>query len=99
MSKTILQQLFDGEIYPSEHIIDDDLESREMNNAIIAEREYFLQMLPEIDRERFQKLNDLYSSSAVHYGGKYFAYGFSLGATILIDVYGEINNLRTTGGE
>jgi hypothetical protein len=92
--KTILQQLFDGEIYPAEAINPDktDAESFKINNLILDETEYFYKLLSEKDIERFDKLEELYNRSSAIYGYDCFAYGFRLGASLLIEIYFDSGN-------
>jgi len=87
MNKTILQQIFDGELYPSETI--NDHESCKISNIISEEREYLLENLSDGDKERLQKMNDMYHELANIYGGECFAYGFRLGALLLIEIFSK----------
>jgi len=54
MGKPILNQLFDGEIYPAENIKPVSPEYRELSEKIESERDYFESKLPEADRDRFE---------------------------------------------
>ena len=89
MNKTILQQLFDGEIFPSEDIspIKTNPEARKLNNTISDEMEYFFNTLSEIEKKRFQNLYELHNEYSSMYGYECFTYGFKLGAKILIDIF------------
>ena len=84
--KDILEQLFDGEIFPSEEINESDPKSRELARAVSVEREHLSEVLSDSEREHFDKLNKLYNESSWLYGYHSFAYGFRLGAKILIEV-------------
>ena len=53
------------------------------------EVKYFMDKLEPNDRERFQKLSDLYSELAIAEEGDIFAYGFSLATLLLTDVMEE----------
>jgi len=88
MRKTILQQLFYGEIFPGENINPNatNPESRELNNIISDEMDYFSNILSEADKKRFQKLNDLNNFSSSLYDCNCFTYGFRLGASLLIEI-------------
>ncbi|MCL2773372.1 MAG: hypothetical protein FWD71_08470 [Oscillospiraceae bacterium] len=87
MNKTILQQLFDGELYPSETI--NDPESRKISSIIAEEREYLFERLSDGDRESLRKMNDLYHEVTNIYGNECFACGFRLGALLLIEVFSK----------
>lgn len=81
MSKNILQQLFDGEVYPAEDIIG----NRKLSKRLAEEKAAFIKSLSEHDREMFQKVDDLNDESANIYGYECFAHGFKLGATLLFE--------------
>ena len=89
MIKSILQQLFDGEIFPAEHInlAKTNKEYREINHDIENEKEYFFNILSSTDVERFDKLNASQDLSTEIYGGECFSHGFRLGASILIEIF------------
>ena len=89
MNKTLLQQLFEGEIYPSEDINPGkkNPEYHKINHSIYHEIEYFSEILSENDKDRFDKLNELYGESSGMYGYECFTYGFKLGASLLIEVF------------
>ena len=56
---------------------------------IDGEVKYFMDKLEPDDRERFQKLSDLYSELSIAEEGDIFAYGFSLATLLLTDVMEE----------
>ena len=93
MNKSILQQLFDGKIFPSEAINPNkpNSEAREIIHAISDGNEYFSKILSKRNRKRFDKLNEMQNVSAGIYGSECFAYGFRLGAALLIEVMHDIN--------
>ncbi len=57
--KTLLQQLYSGEIYPSKKIVVRTPEYRELNRKISDEKTYFNSALSSKDGERFEDLGDM----------------------------------------
>jgi len=96
-----MQQLFDGEIFPSEIInhARTNPEYCRLNHTISDEIEYFSEILSENNSERFTKLNEMQSSSSGMYGKECFTYGFRLGAMILIEIFSDRNNHAATGSD
>lgn len=85
MAKSTLQQLFDGEIYPSENVSPDTPEYNEAKKALAEEKEYFLNTLSGEDRERFIKIDDLYYDISGMYGYECFAHGFRLAIALMVE--------------
>lgn len=89
--KSILQQLYDGELYPAENIRCQTPEYAQIRSDIAAEREHFLSMLPEAERKRFNKFDDLQHDSTSIYGYESFLYGFRLGVRLMAEtLYGRV---------
>ena len=84
--KTILEQLFDGNIYPDELIISRDPEYRPLNKKISATMETWKKKLSEDDFKQLEDLLDLRSQSSSMHATASFMYGFKLGAAIMIEV-------------
>ena len=85
--KTILRQIFEGELYPAENLSGG--ESRELSKAITAEREYISGLLTEDDKTRLEKMEALHHELSTDFGGECFACGFRLGAMLLIEVFSK----------
>ena len=86
MRKSILQSLFDGEVYPAEEIKGSAQENSALNQKIVDEREYFKSILSEENQERMESLNDLEYDRASAYGFECFAYGFRLGVALILEI-------------
>ncbi|MCL2772963.1 MAG: hypothetical protein FWD71_06400 [Oscillospiraceae bacterium] len=101
MNKTILQQLFDGEIFPSENInpTRTNPEYHKINHIISDEINYFSDIFSEKDIERFNKFNEAQNLNSGIYGEECFTYGFRLGASLLIEIFYDINNHRNTDSD
>ena len=80
MSKPLLQQLYDGEIYPAEQINPQNPEYRELYRKLSEEKNYFREKFSGREQERFDGMNDLYHTIMTIYGYEDFSYGFRLGA-------------------
>lgn len=85
MSKTLLQKLYDGEIYPAEQIVPRDPEYRETSRKISDEKEYFQEILTENDRQRFDKLMDSRYETESMDSYESFVYGFRLGVGLMVE--------------
>ena len=84
--KTILEEMFAGNIYPDELIISKDPEYHQLNKKISDAMEMWKNILSEDDYEQLEALLDLYSKSNSMDATASFVYGFKLGATIIIEV-------------
>ncbi len=85
MNKTLLQQLYDGEIYPSENIKPKEPRYTELNRAIGNEKSYFMNTLSEDDRKRFKELDNMYYQMLAMDTYEHYKYGFRLGVSLLIE--------------
>ncbi|NJD02078.1 MAG: hypothetical protein FIA99_05665 [Ruminiclostridium sp.] len=84
--KTILEELFDGNIYPDELIIPKAPEYRFLNKKISDTIETLKEKLPENDYKQLEELLDLRSETSSQDATASFLYGFKLGANIMIEV-------------
>lgn len=85
--KSILQGLYDGEIFPDELIVPKGNPYRSVNNTIGTEKEYIKSKLSEEAYKRFEELDDLYRQSSSIEAEASFIYGFRLGAMLMIEVF------------
>jgi len=83
--KTLLQQLYDGELYPAENIKPKDPEYSKTHHRIADEREYFMGILAANDKERLVNLDEMYFHSAALYAYENFTYGFRLGVSLMAE--------------
>lgn len=84
--KTILEELYDGNIYPDELIISKDPEYRPLNQKISDTLEMWKKKLSENDYKLLEALLDLRCESSSMEASASFMYGFRLGAVIMIEV-------------
>lgn len=85
MSKTLLQQLYDGEIYPAEDVNPKNPKYRELCRKVGEEREYFRNKFSGSDREQFDEMDNLYQEITAIYGYEDFSFGFRLGAGLMAE--------------
>ena len=85
MAKSILQKLYDGEVFPSENIRVDTLEYRKIKTALAAEKERLLKTLSDDNREIFDKIEELYSELFDTYSYAGFAHGFKLAVLLILE--------------
>ena len=85
MNKNILQQLYDGEIYPAENIGKGNPELQKINDRLSEAKEQFVASLSENDHANFQRVDDLSGESAALYGYECFAHGFKLAVSFLME--------------
>lgn len=93
MTKTLLQQLFDGEIYPSEQIVPKGQEYEELFQKLIIEKKYFQERLSASDQERFEEMENISQEITALYEYENFFYGFRLGAGLMIETLANRNKL------
>ena len=85
MSKNILQQLFDGELYPSESLCVNTPEYKRISKVLAKEKEQFEATLSESNCQHFEKLEGLYLELASLFSYEGFASGYRLGIMLLFE--------------
>ncbi len=85
MAKSLLQRLYDGEIFPAEQIVPKNPEYRELTHKLREEKEYLRERLSESDRERFDAMENLSQEIENLYGSEDFFCGFRLGAGLMME--------------
>ena len=84
--KSILEELYDGNIYPDELIISKDPEYHPINQKISDTLEMWKKKLSEDDYKQLEAFMDLRCESSSMEASASFMYGFKLGAVIMIEV-------------
>lgn len=87
MSKPILYQLYDGEIYPRERIKPTTLEYKNLLDEINKEKDYFMNRLSEADRKRFDDFYGLIYKLHGMYSREDFSYGYKLGVRLTCEAF------------
>lgn len=93
MSKTLLQHLFDGEVYPAENIKATTQEHRELNEKIGDEKLFFKSLLSPENWLRFETLGNMEFQRTSCYSYECFAYGFRLGTALIVEALASDNEL------
>ncbi|MGG4393046.1 DUF6809 family protein [Paenibacillus thiaminolyticus] len=83
--KTILGELYHGNLCPEAQIVSNDLASRDTTQKITEEMKRWRERLPESE---YDQLEDLMSLVAEMNAPDSFVYGFKLGAMMMIEVLG-----------
>lgn len=89
MHKSLLQRLYDGEVYPDEEIVPRTPEYRRIDRAISDEKHYFYDLLNDEGRKHFDRLDDLRYQSSSLFGYENFVYGFRLGVGLIMETFGD----------
>jgi hypothetical protein len=84
--KTILEELYDGHIFPRELIVPKDPEYRPLNKQIAAVMETWQKKLSPADYQSLESFLQLYCQSNAMETSASFVYGFKLGAMIMLEV-------------
>jgi hypothetical protein len=84
--KPILEELHAGNITPDELIVSQDPQYRPVNQKIAASMKIWQTKLAEADYQQLEALLDLRDQSSAMETSAAFAYGFKLGALIMIEV-------------
>ena len=92
VSKNIVEQLFFGEICPSEHIGKDNPEYPKAQSLLADEKSKFAEGLSDSDLANFQNLEELQNKVAGIYSYECFASGFRLGASLLLEALSKTEN-------
>ncbi|WP_069997892.1 DUF6809 family protein [Cellulosilyticum sp. I15G10I2] len=91
--KTLLEELYNGNIFPDGLIISNDSAFRPLNKQISEAMEKLKNKLSENDFRDLEALLNLRSESSSMEATASFVYGFKLGATLLIEVLTGKENL------
>lgn len=87
--QSVIDDLYDGEIRPSETLMPQDPKYREMSKQVGEEKKYFSGILDESDRKRFDELDDLQTLVGRMIEKEFFAYGLKLGIMLMLEVLGD----------
>jgi len=98
MAKSILQQLWDGEIFPSENINSSNPEYNEATKILAEEKESFLRKLSGDTLEHYHKIADIYCQTESIYSYECFAHGFRLAVALMVDSIGGNDSTGNQAG-
>ena len=89
--KSLLQQIFEGEFYPSETVISGDPNYVTKGHQSGEEIEYIASRLNAEDKVRFDKLIDLVGEMEHMNGYANFAYGLRTGILLMFELFPSEN--------
>ena len=92
--KSILEELFYGQIFPFERIVPRDPEYRPLNRKKSDIKQTLQARLPAEDYKALEGLLDLDCDSSVMEAYASFEYGFKLGALIMLEVLDNKGELK-----
>ena len=85
--KSILEELYNGSVYPAELICFTDPDYRPLNRELGEMKKSFTSDMSTDDRKRFERIEYLYCRSSSMEATESFVYGFQLAALMMIEVY------------
>ena len=85
--KTLLDQIYDGEFFPSEAVVSSDPDYVTMSHKEGEEIEYIASRLNDEDKVRFDKLIDLMGETEHMNGYANFAYGLRTGILLMFELF------------
>ncbi len=91
--KTLLEELYNGNVFPNELIVPRDPEYTRLNAKISEAIETWREKLSADDFKRLDSLIDLVGESGYLVETDTFIYGFRLGAGIMLEVMAEKDSL------
>jgi len=87
MPYSIMEALFDGRLLPWERSTRKTADHKAIADEIESEKRHFFEKMSLDDCQRFQRLEDLYTSVSRTEDADIHSYGFMLGALLMIEVF------------
>lgn len=87
MNKALLQQLYDGDIYPAENILPKDPRYKELCREIGIKADDFKERLASEERAAFEQIKEMEEQIGVLFSFENFSYGFRLGVMFMTDTF------------
>ena len=85
--KTLLEQMYDGEFFPSEAVVSSNPDYVTMSRKEGEEIEYIASRLNDEDKTRFDKLIDLMGETEHMNGYANFSYGLRTGILLMFELF------------
>lgn len=86
MIKSILYDLYNGELYPAKNIIPTDPDYWPLIRKIGEEKEFLQTKLNDKDSERLEELGEMYVESSNMYGYENFSCGLKMGIQLMLEI-------------
>ena len=90
--KSILEELFYGNVCPNSDCRSKDYQTKELMGYIADHHDNLLNMLTDKQKEVFEKFDDCWSEYASLAEKSIFVYAFKLGMRLAIEVLNECKN-------
>jgi hypothetical protein len=84
--KSIIQMLYDGDIYPVEQIVPRDPGYRQLSHAVEEEKEYIKEKLSNADATRYCELEAMMCDLSDMGRLAYFEYGIKFGIGLMVEI-------------
>lgn len=97
LSKSILHELFNGRIIPNQTAVSKNPQYTLISDKINVERDFFKSILSDEDFARLENIEGLFADMTTMQDEEVFAFGFRLGAALMIDVFANKNELIFKG--
>ena len=95
----VLQELWRGNITPSERFVRSGSEYKKIAGKLSDEMDRLMEMISPEVRKQLENIGNLRADMTVLANEDYFIYGFRLGARLMLDVLGEYEGQFYSPGE
>lgn len=95
----VLQELWRGNITPSERYVRSGSEYRKISQEVCDKMDAFLENLTPEARKQLEAITDLKNDMSVMVSEDSFLYGFRLGARMILDIVGDYKGQFYSPGE
>lgn len=94
---SILETLYNGELYPGEEIVPRNPDYRSLGEKIGKERKYFKSKLSSEDKKCFEERDGILLTSSPMNSYAHFSYGFKLGVLLMCEIFNCDNGPEARG--
>jgi len=94
--ENILEQLFDGRIFPEESLCLNNPEYHKVNKAFNKEKDRLLKLVPDSDFQTFSTMEDLHNKLCNIFGFEGFVTGYKLGIKLLFEALKRSDESETS---
>ena len=95
----VLQELWRGNITPSERFVRSGSEYKKIAGKLSDEMDRLMEAIPPEARKQLENIGNLRADMTVLANEDYFIYGFRLGARLILDIVGDYQGQFYSPGE
>ena len=95
----VLQELWRGNITPSERFVRSGSEYKKIAGKLSDEMDRLMEMISPEARKQLENIGNLRADMTVLANEDYFIYGFRLGARLILDIVGDYQGQFYSPGE